>query len=442
MLPFAQRFEMGPWFEVGQKLDGAAAHTCLSAESAEHGRPARPYCIYVHVPFCPARCTYCALYTREVTHDQDRVFDEYLDTVREAIAAHPCAHRRQPPTTVHFGGGTPLSIGSKRFAELTSAIRDAFGDSNACEWAVETTTSSIAPDTIAALKELGFQRLHLGIQTLNDEIRRYIGRRESGGRAIERIQLLHASGFLLSIDLIIGFEQSTEAILLDDLNRLYNAGIRMFSICELRNLSRTGTDDRQRRDEISRNYNFWQYLWQFMEEHQLIPIHLGQFARSYQDNLYYTHPARGEDCIALGPYAHGSAGRLYYANKLLPHYYDALREKSSAIEFGVLYSHEIQKLRNLESQLLAHRILTRTVEEVKAIHNYSFNHLWDFWSEHALVVEGKDGESFGLSQEGSWFVGNLIAQVRQLAQSNAPTVLWKRRESNGCGAFILAALRC
>ena len=422
MRPFAQRIEVGPWLDVGLRLEGEAVHRRLVAAREP---PPSPYCIYIHVPFCPSRCSYCALYTREVKKNPDRVFDEYLEQIKQAIITHPWADRRQVPTTVHFGGGTPLSIGLKRFGALALALRKAFGDSSQCEWAVETTTSSINDDSLAALKELRFRRIHLGIQTLDNEIRCRIRRRESGERGIEKIHLLNANDFLPSVDLILGFDGSTEAILLRDLNRLYDAGIRIFSICDLRSAPETNGNTRQRQEEIERNHAGWQMIWEFMEDHELIPIHLGQFGRSYQDNLYYTHPARGEDCLAIGPYAHGTAGRLYYANRLLPHYYRALLENKSPIDFGMLYDDEIQTVRKLERQLLAHGVMPATVAEVRAAHHREFGRLWETWLEHALVVEDPGRESFSLSQDGSWFVGNMILQARELVKARQPKALKK-----------------
>ena len=416
MSPFEQRVEVGPWFDVGQRLDGIAVKKRHVAALDKHGAPSRSYCIYVHVPFCARLCSFCALYTRAVRHNQDQVFDEYLGFVKQTIATHPFAFRGQPPTTVHFGGGTPLFIGLKRFGDLTRALRHAFGDSQTCEWAVETTTSSIDGDTLAVLKDLAFQRIHLGIQTLDDTIRKRIGRRETGEKTLEKIRLLQENGFLLSVDMIIGFGGSTEAILHDDLCRLYDAGIRMFSICELRNRRPSKADARQRQAEIDRNHAYWRLIWRFMDAHQLIPIHLGQFARSYEDNLYFTHPARGEDCVALGPYAHGSLGRLYYANLLLPHYYEAVRNKTFPVEFGVLYDESIQTIRALESQLLAHRIMPETLADALNVYQDDFLDVLRFWLEHELLTEADDGQALVLSRAGSWFVGNMIIQARYVAE--------------------------
>ncbi|MFQ5605716.1 MAG: radical SAM protein, partial [bacterium] len=414
---FEQRIEVGPWLEVGHRLDGESAKQILY-DNAWHGNPSdRPYCLYVHVPFCTSRCSYCTLYTRAVTANQTETFDEYLWHVEKAVANHPAVPSARPPSTVHFGGGTPLTIGMQRFTKLIAVLRAFFGDSRKCEWAMETTTSSLDQVVMEQLKSQGIDRIHLGIQTLDDEIRRQIKRRESADTAIQKIRQLHASGFLTSVDLIIGFENQTEDTVQSDLEQLYAAGIRMFSICELRhfNIKKEAATDKQMQ---AKNRRFWQLIWRFMDEHRLLPIHIGQFGRSYEDNLYFTHPVRGEDCVAIGPYAHGCAGRLYYSNKLLPAYYKAIQADESPIEFAVIYNEDIQTIRQLESELLAHRIAAATIAALAARWPDIWPGILENWFEQQLLQSSSEKDYFGLSCNGSWFVGNMIAEIRQLASTN------------------------
>ncbi len=306
---------------------------------------------------------------------------------------------------------------------MTAALREAFGDSSECEWAIETTTSSLNSDTINTLKSLGINRIHLGIQTLNNAIRNQIKRRESGEKVIDKIEQLHSSGFLTSVDLIIGFENQSDAIVKNDLDRLYSVGIRMFSICELRNLN-IKKDSSADIQMMKKNYRFWHLIWNFMEIHELHPIHIGQFGRMYEDNFYFTHPSRGEDCIAIGPYAHGTSGRMYYSNKLLPVYYNAINKNESPIDFAVIYSNDIQKIRQLECELLAHRTCQTTLDDLIAWYQSDFEIILDFWVKYKLLVPATERDYFCLSSEGSWYVGNMISQIRQLVKS-------KDEKSNG-----------
>jgi oxygen-independent coproporphyrinogen-3 oxidase len=350
----------------------------------------------------------------EVRTNRDKVFDAFLNAFKRSLKLHPQRKRLSAPVTVHFGGGTPLSLGVERFLELREAVRDAFGDSASCEWALESTTTALDERTVASLKKAGFARLHLGVQTLEDTVRRRIGRRERGDVVLAKIRRLISTGFLLSVDLIIGFDRFSRAMLEHDLERLFEAGIRMFSICELRALKRSSSASPGRRSEAERNRDFWSGVWNFMRERGLRPIHAGQFGHSDRDNLFYTHPARRESCVALGPYAQGSAQNMIYGNLLLPDYLKAVREDRSCVDYAVVYPEKIQRLRDLECDLLAHRISRETVALALEVWGGELRGLWDKWLSDELVIPNEKS-AFILSEEGSWFVGNMIWQARELA---------------------------
>lgn len=415
MLAYPTRLESGPWFAAGTRLDGETVQRRL--ETARLHSNNRPYSVYVHVPFCGSICSFCALYTRAVAPDDAQVLDEYLECVTESLASHPWAHRAEPPTTVHFGGGTPLFLGLKRFSALVGAVRDAFGTSASCEWAIETTTSSLDPETVEMLASLGFQRIHLGIQTLHDETRRRVGRHETGAKAVERISALESQGFFTSVDLIVGFEGVGLSIVEDDLRRLYDAGVRMFSICELRERGTTRLGVRDVGAKARETYAIWRGIWDFMASTGLKPIHLGQFARTQEENLYFTHPARGEDCVAIGPYAHGSSGHMYFGNLLMPEYYDAIRGGRSPIGSGIEYGEPARAIRLLERELLAHRLSTATLDELACTFPGAFPPLLASWIDKGLVTATADTAT--LTLDGSWFVGNMVFEARALAERTA-----------------------
>jgi oxygen-independent coproporphyrinogen-3 oxidase len=418
------RLEAGPWFTAGEQLDGPTAHERVLAVRNKTVDRHRPYAVYVHVPFCSSICSFCALYTFGAGPNSGYRFDEYTDVVLRSLEHNPWYGSVEAPTTVHFGGGTPLSLGVKRFARLVRGLVDAFGTSQACEWAVETTTSSLDAEAVDALEALQFHRIHLGVQTLNDATRTRIGRRESGAKALQRIATLEERGFLTSADLILGLAGVDEAIVENDLRRLYEAGTRMFSICELRERGRQVIPiGLSGPESAARTYTLWRTVWKFMEEVGLIPIHVGQFARSQTDNLYYTHPARGEDCVAIGPYAHGSAEEVSYGNRLLPEYYEAVRAGVSPIAMGVDHSTGEQALCTLERELLTHRISQSALGKVSDLYLNRFESILDSWFANGLIREADREAGFALTVSGSWFVGNMILEARAMAEPCGSTAL-------------------
>jgi coproporphyrinogen III oxidase-like Fe-S oxidoreductase len=180
---------------------------------------------------------------------------------------------------------------------------------------------------------------------------------------------------------------------------------------------RSEEDDRER---AGRHYAIWETIWRFMAEVGLNPIHIGQFAADQSDNLYFTHPARGEDCVAVGPYSHGSTGQLTYANLLLPEYYAAVRAGAAPIAMGVDYRAAEQVVCALERQLLSHQVSRTALDDLLKAYP-DFDAILGSWLRRGFLQEAKDGPGFSLTMSGSWFVGNMIEDARGLVESPGRT---------------------
>ncbi len=404
------RLESRPWFDIGTPLTPEECEQSIDGEIDSAGR----FSVYVHVPYCSTRCAFCALYTQALPRSPQGELDRYLHCLSLAISRHPQLGRHRPATTVHFGGGTPLSLGTRRLGLVVERLHAQLDGSAPCEWALETTTSSINETTLSALAGLDISRVHIGIQTLDEPARSRMGRRESGECALAKIVRLIDRGFKVSVDLLLGYPELTGRTLEYDISRLHDAGVRMFSFCALR-----FTDGKAPQEVAAAAFESdtraqWHRVWDLMHERGLRPIHSGQFGASDQDNLYYTHPARLEDCVALGPYAHGSCGDLVYQNRLVPDYYSNLEAAAPPIAAGVRYPPELRMARNLERELLGHRIRTSTLARAERRYGPEFGRLVEAWREAGWLVQ--TDATPRLSADGSWYVGNMIAGLRACAE--------------------------
>ena len=149
--------------------------------------------LYVHIPFCAAKCRYCGFYS--VVPGRDDVADYATLPAREARLRpedFPAA-----PRTVYFGGGTPSLLGAEGFEALVRSLRDEAGLdlSRAEEWTVELNPASATPELLRALRRAGVNRLSVGAQSFCDATLARIGR-VHGAEAIRRaFALARAAGF-------------------------------------------------------------------------------------------------------------------------------------------------------------------------------------------------------------------------------------------------------
>lgn len=121
--------------------------------------------VYVHVPFCSQKCTFCGYLTAIAT--SPRQYDEYVDAVIAEIASRAGTLSSRCVRSVNFGGGTPSLLTVEQFGRIMAALGDANPDllSTAEEISIEATPESVASDRIAGMRAFGLNRVSVGIQS-------------------------------------------------------------------------------------------------------------------------------------------------------------------------------------------------------------------------------------------------------------------------------------
>ena len=157
--------------------------------------------LYVHFPFCAAKCIYCDFYAR-VRRD----WKPYVEALLQEIADRRSDLKGVPPTTLYFGGGTPSLLPAPLLARVAEASRTAFGVDAFSEFTIEANPDDITEEKAAALRETGAGRISMGVQSFCDDHLRWMRRRHTATQAAEAFATLRHAGFgNLSIDLIFGF---------------------------------------------------------------------------------------------------------------------------------------------------------------------------------------------------------------------------------------------
>jgi putative oxygen-independent coproporphyrinogen III oxidase len=168
-----------------------------------------PFGIYIHVPFCAARCGYCDFNTYVPDgHDQQHEF------VQAALSELRYAHDElgdRPATTVFIGGGTPTLLGPDGLVRLLAGVADTFGLVPGAEVTTEANPESVQPGMFRSLLRGGFTRVSLGMQSAAPHVLRTLDRVHTPGRAIAAAIEARAAGFQhVSLDLIYGTPGETD----------------------------------------------------------------------------------------------------------------------------------------------------------------------------------------------------------------------------------------
>ena len=356
----------------------------------------------------------------QVKNHVDRTLDEYLEALLNEIEAWKgCGTLAQRPvTTVHFGGGTPLFLGYRRIKRLITALQDSFNTSQETEWALETTSTSLNPPMLENLTLLGFRRLHLGVQSMEDHIRPLLKRRETSGHVLEKIKAANSLGWITSVDLLVGLPQETPSGMLHGINDLIEAGTDGFSVYEI-NISNQNSRfanqhhllDRDRRE----NYYLFLAAVNNITGKGFQKNLFNHFVNDRDQNLYFTYPLRNEDCLAIGAYADGVFEDYHYRHLDYRKTIDQTTKSHLALQGGIKRPMQYQQIFPLETQLLSggfkiellHQILSQQVAE----------NLLQNWVA-ALLVEETDSGYYALTPNGAWFSGNMITELEALVEQH------------------------
>jgi len=183
----------------------------------------RAVSLYVSIPFCPTRCSYCSF----VSHSMDsavKLMPDYVKMLcRELeITAQIVRETNTEIDTVYFGGGTPTSISAEDLRSIMECVAKNFDLAKIREYSVEAgRPDTITEEKLRVIKELGAQRISVNPQTLNDNVLRVIGRKHSGEDAIRAFELARKIGFTnINTDLIAGLPTETPESFRNTLDRI------------------------------------------------------------------------------------------------------------------------------------------------------------------------------------------------------------------------------
>jgi len=157
--------------------------------------------LYIHIPFCSKRCTYCDFYT-EVAPDLIPDLVKYL--VKE-INIRKDYLKNETISTIYFGGGTPSILSRDQFSEILNGIFAVYTVEENVEITFEANPDDLTVNFFDSIKHLPFNRISIGIQSFDDNDLKRINRRHTSDQAIAAVKNAQNAGFdNISIDLIYG----------------------------------------------------------------------------------------------------------------------------------------------------------------------------------------------------------------------------------------------
>jgi len=315
--------------------------------------------LYIHIPFCPNICPYCAFYKESA--GRDRV-ERFLDALLvEAAAWSP----QLQPKTIFLGGGTPSALSLPQFEKLLSGLRSSLDLSQLTEWTIEMNPATVALEKAHFLRSSGINRVSMGVQSWDNDVLRTLGRTHDADKAEESFQILRKAGFEnLSIDLIFGVPGQSLESWSASLERSLRVAPEHLSAYGLTYEEDTEFFRQLGRGEMSPNEGLE------ADQFEMTSAKLGQAGYSQYEVSNYALPGReslhnmaywmGSDYLGLGPSAFSTVGDRRWRNiRETGIYSDTTLAGKTAIDFEEKISPQLKRKEKAAFGMRTHRGLPK-----------------------------------------------------------------------------------
>jgi oxygen-independent coproporphyrinogen-3 oxidase len=263
--------------------------------------------VYLHLPFCRVHCTYCPFAIGTDLAQQDRYVDALL---RELDARAPRA-----ADTVYLGGGTPSRTSIEHLRRIFAKLTIAPG----AEVSIEANPEDVTEEALEAWRELGVNRVSIGVQSFHDDELAKIGRIHGRERAIAAVKLAVASGVRTNLDLILGLPEQTRASFAETLATAVDLGAGHLSLYMLDLEERTPLQIQVERGRVTIPEDdlvadAYVDAIERLERAGLHQYEISNFAREGEECLHNLRYWRRESYHGFGLAAHSFIGDQRFAN--------------------------------------------------------------------------------------------------------------------------------
>ncbi len=371
--------------------------------------------IYVHVPFCKQKCSYCDFPSYEGLQDY---YESYVQALLGEIDlwanTYPLSTKQQV-NTIYFGGGTPTELSIQQLNRILKSLHTNYQIDTNIEIAMEANPGEVTQTYLSDLYKLGVNRLSYGVQTFDDQLLKILRRTHDAKGAIEAIEMANLAGFTnINIDYIYALPGQTLKDLEANLQRLESLPVTHVSIYGLQLEEGTYLEKQVRDGQCTlpseeETEAMYDYMVDTLPQYGFERYEISNFAKNQQYSRHNLRYWQYEDYLGFGAGAHSFYENIRRGNKglVVPYIQD--------IENGHLAMAEEEK-----------------IDENRAVEDFCFLALRTKWGIHVPTFEAEFGQSF------SHLYGDVVEDLlhKQLVQWNKNSlVLTKEGVKHGNYVF-------
>jgi oxygen-independent coproporphyrinogen-3 oxidase len=282
-----------------------------------------PMGLYIHVPFCTGRCNYCSFVS--FPYDSGTA-SAYADAVvreihlRAEMGRDRAVYNRLTADTIYFGGGTPSLLSASQIERIVHACRSAYRGTDIPEITLEVNPGGIDRHDFTEMRQLGVNRISLGIQSAHDDELTAMGRRHTTDEAFRTYDAARQAGLdNVSVDLVAGYPGQTLGSFMESLRTVVNLSPEHISVYLLEVKEGTQLEQAIRGGLVPApdddlQADMYEALCETLTSSGYEHYEISNFAKPHRQarhNLKYWHDSI---YLGFGAGAHGMTGRARYAN--------------------------------------------------------------------------------------------------------------------------------
>ena len=331
--------------------------------------------LYIHIPFCKSKCDYCDFYS--VTTSTS--IPDFIDALIEEMRMYRELFKSFD--TVYFGGGTPSILPLIQIERILNAFRMNVNLLPDTEITMEANPGDLDLGYLTSLRNLGVNRLNIGVQSFNKGILKFLGRRHSVRQAVSAIEDARKAGFSnLGLDLIYGVPGQDKALWLETLNQAVDFEPEHLSCYQLTVEPHTPLGKRYAQRKFSLpsedlQYEFFMMTSEALEGAGYVHYEVSNFCRgmafaSRHNQKYWDHTPY----LGLGPAAHSFLNnQRWWNHRSVDRYHSAIERGEKPVEEAEILSLE-------QLQLEAFYLGLRTKKGI-CVRDYSTKYFRDILAE-------------------------------------------------------------
>ena len=352
--------------------------------------------IYIHIPFCASKCSYCDFYSLAGC---DHLMPEYQAALLEHIRESAHSIKSFEVDSIYFGGGTPSFYGADRLVQILDLLKLNGNVRLDGEISVECNPDSISATAFKLLRQEGVNRVSIGVQATDNNLLKLIGRRHSFQQAQQAFRSARRAGFdNVSIDLMYGLPSQTRRDWADTLARIVEMHPEHISCYGLKlepgtKMYREYKDSPILPDDDAQA-DMYSYAAEMLERYGYKQYEISNFAAPGFESRHNLKYWNMEDYISFGPGAHSCVGNVRYS------YIKDLREYISGVHRKISIVDEYEEITPLERAVEYVMLGMRTARGISR-YDYVTRTQCD-WRPIGQVLEAFQKKGWAAQTEGRW----------------------------------------